>query len=70
MEEINNDPKNENSIGPLIGSVIIVAIIALGGLYFWANQLNKKELQKQNNITNATSTDDLKSIEADLKKKI
>ena len=28
-------PQEEKSMGPLIGSVIIVAIIVIGGIYFW-----------------------------------
>ena len=67
---------NETSpIGPLIGSIIIIVVIALGGVYFWAEQLNKdakaraeKETFNKQQMMQASSTDDLVSIEADLKK--
>ena len=62
-------------IGPLIGSIIIIVVIALGGLYFWANELDKeakhralREAQIDAQRAIASSTDDLGSIEADLKK--
>ncbi|MCR4334426.1 MAG: hypothetical protein NUV47_01700 [Patescibacteria group bacterium] len=69
MNDINNESQKENAVGPLIGSIIIITVISLGGLYFWANLLNKKT-QKQNNIENTTPADDLKSIEEDLKMEI
>jgi flagellar basal body-associated protein FliL len=28
-------------IGPIIGIVIILAVLAIGGLYFWGSSLNK-----------------------------
>ncbi len=37
-----NDSK---STGPIIGSIIIVVIIILGGLYFWGQQLTNKDLE-------------------------
>ena len=61
-------------VGPLIGSIIIIVVVSLGGLYFWADHLDKEakirmdaQLQKQE-LAHASSTDDLPSIEADLKK--
>ncbi|TSC86950.1 MAG: hypothetical protein G01um10148_55 [Parcubacteria group bacterium Gr01-1014_8] len=32
--------REKSSIGPLIGTLIIVLIIAAGGLYFWGAKLN------------------------------
>lgn len=28
-------PQEEKSMGPLIGSIIVIAIIVIGGIYFW-----------------------------------
>jgi len=43
-EEIPQEmaPKS-GGMGPLIGVIIVVVLIALGGLYFWGGQLNKEE---------------------------
>jgi hypothetical protein len=29
---------NENSVGPIIATVIILVVIILGGLYFWGER--------------------------------
>jgi hypothetical protein len=73
MEE--NVPR-ENPIGPLVGSVIILIILILGGLYFWADKLNRDEkirteqerIRKEQALEEKKNHDDLNSIEADIKK--
>jgi len=65
--------RNEGSIGPVIGTIIILAVILLGGLYFWGNRGNNMyedensstdaELQA---IQNQSSSDESAAIEADL----
>ncbi len=73
--------ENKSSIGPIIGIIIIIALIILGGLYFWGKRIEESRL-KQNLVTETTtdtqvqneatviksvsSGDDLGSIEADL----
>jgi hypothetical protein len=47
--------KNEGSVGPVIGTIIILAVILLGGLYFWSNRSVTDDL---NNPENAASTSD------------
>lgn len=32
-------PKQEKSVGPAIGIIIIIIVIVLGGLYFWGQRL-------------------------------
>lgn len=40
-------PDPENSVGPLVGIIIIVLILVLGGLYFWGERLNaQRELHR------------------------
>ena len=36
-------PENKSSIGSIIGTIIVISIIILGGLYFWANESMKLE---------------------------
>ena len=73
--------ENKSSIGSIIGTIIIIAIIILGGLYLWGKRIEESKL-KENLITGFTpgtvddntasiittisTGDDLDSIEADL----
>lgn len=69
--------ENKSSIGSIIGIIIIIAIIILGGLYFWGKRIEESKLQDELLMKNATtseevapenvsSSDDVNSIEADL----
>lgn len=69
--------ENKSSIGSIIGTIIIIAIIILGGLYFWGKRIEEAKLQDDLFMQNATtseevapenvsSSDDVNSIEADL----
>lgn len=44
--------ENKSSIGSIIGTIIIIALIILGGLYFWG-----KRIEDSRNIQNLTSED-------------
>jgi hypothetical protein len=73
--------QQKSSIGSIIGTVIIIAIIILGGLYFWGKRIEESKL-KQNLVSGTTteptsmneaaviksvsSSDDLNSIQTDL----
>ncbi len=74
--------QNKSSIGSIIGTIVIIAIIILGGLYFWGKRVEEAKLREQlvtdntpqTNQTNeaaviksTTNSDDLDSLEADLK---
>jgi FtsZ-interacting cell division protein ZipA len=75
------EPQNKSSIGSIIGTIVIIAIIILGGLYFWGKRVEDSKL-RQNMVTDNTdqttqmdeaatikstsSSDDLDSIDADL----
>jgi flagellar basal body-associated protein FliL len=39
MDEQNMQPE-KNSVGPLIGSIIVIVILVLGAIYFWGGKLN------------------------------
>jgi uncharacterized protein HemX len=73
-ETLDVNVPHKQSSGPLIGIIIIVLVMALGGVYFW-----KTTLQERNDATTdeavATevealktqgTSDDINSIEADL----
>lgn len=51
--------------GPVIGLIVILAIIILGGLYFW-NQRAGNEILEYDDINTQSEADNTTSIEADL----
>jgi len=69
-------PKKDGGIGPILGIIIIVILIALGGLYYFTtgiNNLEQQEIQDETTPDEAAATlevqgtsDDLADIEADL----
>lgn len=42
--------QNKSSIGSIVGTIIIIALIILGGLYFWGKRM--EEAKSVQNITN------------------
>jgi uncharacterized protein HemX len=87
--QINTQPpmpaapqSNKSSIGSIVGTIIIIALIVLGGLYFWGKHIQEsqnaqdalmeiedsdtQEIDEATAIINISSSDDLSSIEADL----
>lgn len=38
--------KKEKPMGPLVGIIIIILVLALGGLYFWGRELNTEREQE------------------------
>lgn len=45
----NNQVKKESGVGPIIGSIIIIILIVLGGLYFWGYILKNKTAEAPTN---------------------
>lgn len=69
------EPNNENSVGPVIAIIIVLAMIILGGLYFWGERTNDMSNIEPSSatvdeitasITSQSSSDDISSIEEDL----
>ena len=64
MMTMNPEPK-KSDIGPIIATIVIIAIIILGGLYFWGKRI---ELQKENQALmqneSATNTDETAAASA------
>ena len=72
---------NKSGMGSIIGTIIIIALIILGGLYFWGkrieetksnqNAMTGEEAPMQVNeataIKSISTSDDISSIDADLK---
>lgn len=76
--------QNKSSVGSIIGTIIIIAIIILGGLYFWGKRIEdnkiKQELISEPVTTSGTEVneaaaiksvgtgDDLNTLDNDLQK--
>ncbi len=68
--------KKDSGIGPIIGSIIIVILIVLGGLYFWGyviknksiKQIDPKEIKDNDilNINNELNKSDVNIIDSEL----
>lgn len=80
IQSLVESTQQNSSVGPLIGSIIIILIIILGGLYFLGSLISIKkeeikteqELEKQNETILIEKTakqsisDDVSDIETDL----
>lgn len=49
----NNMHENKSSIGSIIGTVIVIAVIILGGLYFWGKRIDEAKLQQESTLQQA-----------------
>jgi hypothetical protein len=63
---------SKSSVGPIIGIIILLAIVILGGLYFWGER-SVEEVESDpaadaavESINTQSTSDDVNSIEADL----
>lgn len=55
------------STGLIIGAIVIIAIIILGGLYFWGQRANDTATnQALDSINQQSTSDEAAAIEADL----
>ena len=41
-------PEHHSSMGPVIGAIVVIAILAVGGLYYWGAELRKTEMNLSN----------------------
>ncbi len=58
-------PKKEGMVGPVIGSIIIIAILVLGALYFYGSIVERQKTQNPPAPALSESTR-VSDIEADL----
>ncbi|MES2214055.1 MAG: hypothetical protein V4465_01515 [Patescibacteria group bacterium] len=78
MEGNNMGQAPESSVGPVIATIIILAVIVLGGLYFWGQRgadMTSETVPAQTQsvdettaaIESQSSSDDTSAIDADLR---
>ena len=41
------EPQNKSSIGSIIGTIIIISLIILGGLYFWGKRIEESRYKEK-----------------------
>ncbi len=56
--------QNKSSIGSIIGTVIIIAIIILGGLYFWGKRIEEARIKKEL-TTEPVTTEETENIQSE-----
>jgi hypothetical protein len=61
-----NGGGGDGSAGPIIGIIVILAIIILGGLYFWGQRADDMIDESNEPVIVQPENDDTSSIEADL----
>jgi len=44
IQSASPQPVGEKSIGPAIGIIVIIAVIVLGGLYFWGQRIDRQKM--------------------------
>jgi FtsZ-interacting cell division protein ZipA len=81
QDQIPGQPAEQSSIGGIVGTVIIIAIIILGGLYFWGKRIEESKAAREmttdttsaetnvsasSSIESVSYSDDLDSIDSDL----
>lgn len=70
-------PQKPSSAGPIIGTTIVIVLLALGALYFWGARLNERvpeelpfipgdDSSAQSWAPQSSSSDEASAIEADL----
>ncbi|MEK7613314.1 MAG: hypothetical protein AAB439_00345 [Patescibacteria group bacterium] len=72
---VNPTPKQSGGIGPIIGIVIIVVLLAIGGFYYFTSGVDKLKSEEQaagitadeeDKLRQQGTSTDLADIEADL----
>lgn len=61
----------KKSHGALIGSIIIIVLLIIGGIYIWQTKVKKiqeynKQVEEQLNNLNSENIDELNNLEQDL----
>ena len=54
--DTNNMNNHEGSTGPIVGVIIILAIVVLGGLYFWGHRTAAPNVDIYGNPVSSTTT--------------
>jgi uncharacterized protein HemX len=65
--QMYNQPTEKSSVGSIVATVVIIAIIILGGLYFWGKRIETQKINEsamQNSTTYENLAETAATIEA------
>ncbi len=63
----NFNKKSEKTVGPIIGSFIVVVLLIIASLYFWGQKLNSDQLKREKDAAaSSTTKNDVQAIKMDL----
>ena len=70
MNNIPQKPAEQNGVGPVIGSVIVIVVVVIGGFYFWGNKIvkDKQTAEIQNQAMSASHDMNADEINIDVSK--
>ena len=67
QDNVSPVAQSGSSAGPIIGGIVILAVIIFGALYFWGEKQDSEALNEELDTINIQSeSDDTADIEADL----
>jgi len=67
QDNVNPAVESGSSAGPIIGAIVILAVIIFGALYFWGQREESQALNQELDTINIQSdSDETADIEADL----
>ncbi|MEX0931507.1 MAG: hypothetical protein WDZ88_02035 [Candidatus Paceibacterota bacterium] len=50
------DAPKEGTMGPIIGSVIVIVVIILGGIFFWSERVDKADMETNESASDIDTT--------------
>ncbi|HVT75341.1 MAG TPA: hypothetical protein VHD69_02940 [Candidatus Paceibacterota bacterium] len=60
----------KKSTGPIIGIIVVVALVIIGALYLWGGKLSGSAMTEgESTVSPVSSSDDLDSLQSDLQTK-
>jgi len=69
MDPQNNISTGKKSVGPIIGTVVIIVLLIIAGFYFWGSRIASQQDQDVLTTTSVepvSKSDEVESIENDL----
>jgi flagellar basal body-associated protein FliL len=68
-QQPNTGDSDKGSMGPLIGSIIIIIILVIGAIYVWGSKIDREEAPvetTENELAPLSTDNSAESLEADL----
>lgn len=61
INNISKKPAEQNGVGPVIGSMIVIIVVIVGGVYFWGTKIikDRQSAEIENQAMSASADADL-----------